>query len=426
MLRKPVEKVCIVGGGVGGLTLANVLAANMGGSNVTVVDDNMGSIGSRKKRGLGLWPQSQTVLKNVAVWEKLNKHEIPPAAYRDVRGNWLSSCSAQNQTRVVSVLEDELINSLLAQAQSSMVNLVRGRAEDVGVNSDGNFSVETTRGIISDCDILVGADGPKSVVRSHLFPTLPPTISRSTSISILFDGHSQSIPSLQVEHRPFETLGRSKEGEPLRFAVVPFHNGHFCFGSFCSSLLPHSLSTCSDDQIYAYMKMLYAGFHSPIPELIEYGRQHKLELLIEQSTEYTSFDPSILEQEGGGPEHVYLIGDAWNLLPPNLAQGASVSIEDAWELGLAIARMQPGMTSHQSKEFITRRRQRHRKYRQFTGFTHFISNLNPTLRDKTMKMVPSWANSYIFDRSLMESLGGQDFQITPEEKNEQQTNGRNQ
>jgi hypothetical protein len=42
-----------------------------------------------------------------------------------------------------------------------------------------------------------------------------------------------------------------------------------------------------------------------------------------------------------------------------------------------------------------------------------------------MKMVPSWANSYIFDRSLMESLGGQDFQITPEEKNEQQTNGRN-
>ena len=102
-----VKRVVVVGGGPGGLVFANVIADAFNSLrkkedwSVTVVNcvKNGKDGGKRQNRGLGLWPNSQRVLEALDAWDCLNPFYIPPAAYRDKRGKWLSKASTSSKLR---------------------------------------------------------------------------------------------------------------------------------------------------------------------------------------------------------------------------------------------------------------------------------------------------------------------------------------
>ena len=101
-----------------------------------------------------------------------------------------------------------------------------------------------------------------------------------------------------------------------------------------------------------------------------------------------------------------VIGDAWhsNFALHNLAQGASVGIEDGYQMALSIA-----SSSDPYEHFMKMRKKRVENYYRFSYLTQIISAMdkNPLtqkLRD-CMKFVPRPINEKIFDFSLKQSLG---------------------
>ena len=113
-------------------------------------------------------------------------------------------------------------------------------------------------------------------------------------------------------------------------------------------------------------------------------------------------------------EQAYLLGDAWHIQSHNLAQGASVGIEDAWELAYALS-SEDSLLNAQNR-FCDLRAQRINNYRLFTRFTDLISRLDnfgrvSELRNKLMQVVPTSINEQIFDFSLDQSLGGKGYTL---------------
>ena len=98
----------------------------------------------------------------------------------------------------------------------------------------------------------------------------------------------------------------------------------------------------------------------------------------------------------------------------NLAQGASISIEDAWELAYVLS-SEDTLLNAQNR-FCELREERINNYRLFTGFTDFISHLDnfgqvSELRNRLMQFVPTSINERIFDFSLDQSLGGKGYTL---------------
>ena len=114
-------------------------------------------------------------------------------------------------------------------------------------------------------------------------------------------------------------------------------------------------------------------------------------------------------------DRFYLIGDAWHAELHNLAQGAAVSIEDAWELAHALT--SESTLSDAQVKFLDNRRVRIAKYKKFTFFTNCISdfdsygNAGSAIRN-SMRFVPPFINGKIFDYALAESLGGKFYRLS--------------
>ena len=113
------------------------------------------------------------------------------------------------------------------------------------------------------------------------------------------------------------------------------------------------------------------------------------------------------------------IGDAANHLPNNLAQGASVAIEDGHAIGSIVALALAVRAAEEEggtaipmantvtsiiDRFVQLRAPRVRDCRRVSHFTQYISDY-PTLSGY-MRFVPNPINSMIFDTFLNISLGG--------------------
>ena len=189
-------RVLIVGAGVAGSTLGRAL------SRVGIsarIFDSAPARGSGLPRGLGLWTNSQSCLEDIGLGDFLHSEAcfVPPAAYRDVEGAWLSGCSAKpaNMRRVACVEQ----NRLLAVMQGSDLDISLGKrvVEISGVSSRStsprevgvDWDAQTSRGPVVltfadgervEGDLVVGADGSDSVVRKTMFADAVCTPGHST------------------------------------------------------------------------------------------------------------------------------------------------------------------------------------------------------------------------------------------------------
>lgn len=122
--------VLIVGGGISGLTLANLLIH--GNKNVkfhitmfesrAFCNNNEQSIGG----GIGIWPPSQAVLKNIPDYQNFIEqfgYIMPFPSYRDADGKILARANEDFSDRfpVQCLNRDDLINMLLEGVKIEMM-----------------------------------------------------------------------------------------------------------------------------------------------------------------------------------------------------------------------------------------------------------------------------------------------------------------
>ena len=432
--RVTMVRIAIVGGGVGGLSLARALN-RLEVQNVAVFDRR--PLPSRQvDRGLGLWDDSQVNFLSLSQLQLLKiihpylafsqcclraldvpidsiGYSIPPASYRNKRGTWLSRCSQtpENLSRVRSVSQNELLESLREGIEPS---IVLGR-ELVGVRAGRESwelhfkTTETSASAIEEADILVGADGISSAVRSLIgFPGVKElTGGEYTYFSGIVNAGS-GCP-------PFETLGPGCEralirSRGLRFACVPL-GAEKClwFSSLPSLIAPEE--NCRSDGILRFLKDMHRDWHQPIPQLLERSLETGVDVLVEKHPVYVSPEkPYIIT---GNNMAAVLLGDSCHAVTPNLAQGAAVAIEDACDLAVCLKNNlefnadASGMDQC-LRSYVDSRRERCRSHAQMTAFTEALSQMNGVLTEpmrNMMAFVPRPLNSWIFDAALDRSMG---------------------
>jgi salicylate hydroxylase len=317
-------RVAIIGGGIGGLTAA--LALSQAGASVSVFE----AAGELKEIGAGvaLHANAMRVLRAVGVEDAVRKVAGRSESYatRDgITGRIITRTSRKRNAALHGILpatvhRADLLDVLAAALPPEMVSLGK---RCVSVSSGSSSAVaEFADGSSVEADIIVGADGIHSAVRTALFGPDAPRFTgkicyRSVIPTALVRG---GAPSSVIADNgqwlgPHGTIVLYPlRGEELINVVCHYDDDSYRHESW--------VTECSRDEVLAR----YTGWHESLLRLFEAGQTWYKWALYDR-------DPIPAWTSG----RVTLLGDAAHPMLPYLGQGACQALEDGSVLGLALA-----------------------------------------------------------------------------------------
>ena len=299
-------RVVIIGAGIGGLTTA--LALQQKGIDVDVYERTavLTDVGA----GISLWPNALKALYQHGLRPALDALSFisMEGALRSADGTVLSLTTSE---QLILRLGLPVMVFHRAELLGVLVDAVRGipihlghECQDV-TQEAGGVTARFANGTTVSGDVLIGADGVRSVVRERL----------GVPGSLRYSGYTawRGIAS-------FETAGLMA-GETLgcgrRFGLAPIQGNRVYW--YATDNVPAGQRE-SPGEAKARLTELFASWHRPIPELIQ-GMDPAAIL----RNDIYDRDPA--DRWGSG--RVTLLGDAAHPMTPNLGQGACQAIEDA-------------------------------------------------------------------------------------------------
>jgi 2-polyprenyl-6-methoxyphenol hydroxylase-like FAD-dependent oxidoreductase len=176
----------IVGAGIGGLAAA--IALSRAGWQVEVLEQapELGEVGA----GLMLWPNALRAMDHIGLGERIRSVGLIDATggIRDRRGRWLIRTDTSELDRrfgsAVALHRAELHTALMENLPDGVV---RTGIKITGARLDGDGVVVTHPAGESKADLLVGADGLRSVVRGQFWPDSDPVYFGATAWRAVLD-----------------------------------------------------------------------------------------------------------------------------------------------------------------------------------------------------------------------------------------------
>jgi salicylate hydroxylase len=322
--RRPLaaRSAVIVGGGIGGLACA--LALRQAGIAVQVLEQ------ARKLRevgaGLQLSPNATRILRDLGVLERIEKAAVAPRALlvRDGRtGTTLSRSNYAPAARrwgapFLVIHRADLQDALAAAAQEA------GAAVALGVDLR---SIERTasgvRAVVGQgdqlvahgADVLIGADGVRSAVRSHLGFAAPPVFARRVAYRATIempDGHPPEV-HLHLGKNAHVVVYPVRGGKALNLVAIVKEE--------------RAVTRWSAPGDAGFVHAAFEGWNPDLRRLMARAGHFLC---------WGLYDIDPLARWGEG--RVTLLGDAAHAMLPFLAQGAAQAIEDAAALAGALTR----------------------------------------------------------------------------------------
>jgi 2-polyprenyl-6-methoxyphenol hydroxylase-like FAD-dependent oxidoreductase len=305
------KRFAIVGGGIGGLSLA--IAMQRKGFHVTVYERAT----SLKPLGAGLVLAANAVnaFQEIGIREDILKAGsiLKKLSIKDQHGKTLMSTDAEKISAKYNVVNNftihraDLHQTLLSYLQESTVKL--GKSSVDFVQSSTGVKILFQDGSTEEVDYAIACDGVHSTFRQKLVAGSRPRYAGYTCWRAVVDNLPSSLQNLNETSETWGSAGR--------FGIVPLNNGRLYWFACVNAI--------QDDEKKRSFKVgdllkHFGDFHHPIPEI---HRHTKDESLIWNDI----IDIKPLKQFAFG--NILLLGDAAHATTPNMGQGACMAIEDA-------------------------------------------------------------------------------------------------
>lgn len=309
--------VSIVGAGVAGLTAATALAQR--GARVTVHE--RAAMLHQVGAGLQISPNALRVLDALGLGAEFDRISAPSqrvdlmdSAGRLVVRLDLARLRPQDRFRLVH--------------RARLIAMLENAARRAGARIALGHAVTD----LPQADLVIGADGVKSVIRPLLNGTETPFFTGQTAWRALIPAEPQAAPAAQVFMGPGRHLVSYPLADGLRNLVAVLERPGW---------QPEGWSHPGDP---AELRAAFARFGGPVPGWLQQVEQVSLWGLFRHPVTAHWQRPA-----GAGPA-LALIGDAAHPTLPFLAQGAVMAIEDAWLLAacLAAADLAPALQRFQA------------------------------------------------------------------------------
>ena len=375
------KKVAIIGAGISGLLIANLLRQDSN-YEVTLYEKN-NSINLEKGYGVQLSVNSIKLLNKIGFQminsqNKFNPNKVDFYSLKNknkicdldisVFNTYEAKYTTLQRTTLVEFLKDKLPNNLIQY--NKKVNKVSSQNEIIDLTFEGNSSAE--------CDFLIISDGVFSSTKSLIAnKDIKPKYFKSLAIRATIDQKN-------LKHINNSNISLFL-GSNFHSVIYPVNKGNeFNF----IGILRKNLS---ENEIKNSSLFKDEDFISSI--LLDLSHQIDQDIL--NNLKNIKCFPIFTSEEIYHPKqkNIFLIGDAFFALPPTFAQGASQAIEIAFEL---YKNFQNG-----SNEFTNTRIKRTKIINKKSKLNHFAFHLsNPFMvfiRDLLMKYLvknKKFINSY--------------------------------
>jgi 2-polyprenyl-6-methoxyphenol hydroxylase-like FAD-dependent oxidoreductase len=307
-------RVGIVGGGIGGLAAAIALSAR--GAEVRVFE----RADDRRREGVALllWANAMKALGSLGIYEAVRERAaaIDITEVRNARGDLLCELpigewSRSGSVPTVAVRRPDLVSALSRALPPGVV--CRGASFASFAVQGSTVTARFAGGDELELDLLIGADGLRSTVRSQLLGHAPPRALHQRA----WVGVARGVRGLLRPGVTTATIGRGP-----RFWAAPLDDD--------SAFWYATINDASDapDGVARLSREL-AGWHAPIEDL--------LAATSDDDVAHTRiWDRPPVDRWGEGP--VTLLGDAAHAATPDLGQGACQAIESAAVLAACLER----------------------------------------------------------------------------------------
>lgn len=296
-------RIAIVGGGIGGLTVA--LALREFGFEAEVYEQapELLDVGA----AIAVWPNALRVLDRLGLAHRILEHsgEMREIRWLDKRGTLINSVSIPTS---VALHRADLQATLLHALQPARIHL--GHSVVSYEQRNDKVIATFTNGHTIAADFLIGADGIHSDVRAQLLGNDQPLYRGYT----VWRGISGAVPDPIPAKTAIEIHGHGR-----RFGIGPVGNG--CIGWWASSNSSTQQSRTENPQ-HELLHLFEAWYH-PAVQLIEATVPDSI-----LTTAACDRAPS----RTWGDKRVTLLGDAIHPTTPNLGQGGCLAMEDAMVL----------------------------------------------------------------------------------------------
>ena len=313
-------KALIIGGGIGGLSLANALQQRNIAYQLFEAAPAFGEVGA----GILLGANAMQIYQDLGLAESIyQKGQVLHAAHiTDETGRMISSMPLQQMektygVKTVIIHRAALIEVLKASLDTAHLELGK-RAEKV-FDLDKKPIIQFSDGSLSSGDCIIGADGIHSQLRQQIFPSRQKRYLGQTCWRGLVDFQ------LPETYRKVLTERWGKTG---RFAFVAV-NDHQVYW-YAVMTAPKGQKDVQES-IIQDLKNSFAHFEGPIAEILDNTE-------VKNILRNDIYD--LKPQKGWSHQKVSFLGDAIHATSPNLGQGGAQAIEDAHALAYCLDQYQ--------------------------------------------------------------------------------------
>lgn len=365
------QRILIIGGGIGGLTLAAFL--QRGRSTVTLAERAAAwrPVGA----GISLGPNAVGTLDQLGIGAVLRARgvQLRRGILADAGGSPLSVVDLEEIGRAVglptlAIHRAGLHTTLLEAIDTERVAIRLGtEATALDAHADG-VEVTFNDGTRERFDLVVAADGIHSAVRTRLFGESNVRYSGYVCWRFVVDGVTLDAPDVAQE-----LWGRGK-----RFGIVPV--GERSVYGFATMNEPRGRGAVQGVTRDEFVE-LFSEFGGEVPKVLRaLAPDHHL--ILDDIADH----PTVRWSRGP----VVLLGDAAHATTPNLGQGAAMAIEDAMVLAGTLGRYPTISEALSAYEAA-----RNERVTQITARSWSLGRIGQTdsaagvfLRNLAMRMVP--------------------------------------